>query len=1011
MAEIDPERVTASMASDETVLDGPRRAAPATTLVSGDAIGRFVVLEVLGSGGMGVVYSAYDAQLDRRVAIKLLHPVPADDPASARSRLLREAQAMAKINHPNVIKVHEVGSFRDQVFVAMEFSDAGTLHVWLQQPRTQREILDAFVQAGRGLRAAHAAGLVHRDFKPANVLVAKDGSIRVTDFGLVGMLAAPHVRDKPSPEITPLEVSLTRTGAIMGTPAYMAPEQFAGEVATMRSDQFAFCVALYEALYGERPFAGRDTVDLCANVFAGAVVAPPRSARVPSWLRKVLLRGLAVDPAARFAGMGELLGVIARDRSRVRWWLAAGIAACLVAITGLLALHAHEVEPCNAGDARTDGVWNAQRRAAMTAAFATSQRPLAAASLERATGMIDHWIAAWQAGYVDACQATRVRGEQSEHLLDLRMQCLARRLDETRATVALVTAGGPEAIDHALDALHDLPAIAPCGDAAALLADVPPPDDPHTASEVALVHAALDEVRAKHRLGKAADAAPVLVRARAAGYAPALAEALLVTGELAIEASDKTSVATLREALLVATRAGASSVAIDAAAFLVFALATQVPQLEVAEELAELADATADHARPGVEHVMRLANSIGVLATERGQPAVAQARFERALALGEAELGADHPAVLETLNHLGNLAISQARYADAERWLERLLSARERIFGKDHPDVADALTSLGNLARRQGKLDAAQRMHERALAIRLAAFGPDRAEVAESLVNLATVAGDRGDLATSEQADERALALYEKLFGPRSLQTAIPLLNLGSIATQRADYPASRARIEQAIAIMEAVSGRDHPSLATPLLDLGIVAVEQHHLDEALALYQRGYAITEAAYGPKHRDLASFDMEASIALRRQHKLDQAQMRLTHALALAPGDPMILTNLGNLQLERSDFSAALATFTAVEPPRAQSLSGMAMALMHLARPKEAVPLLERALTLATGPDVLAVIHLDLADALATDPHALARAVTEARAALAEYTKAGDADSVAEVRQWLRAHAAS
>src|SRR5262245_44538442 len=239
----------------------------------GIALEHYILIGKLGAGGMGVVYAAYDPKLDRKVAIKLLRPDRVD-PDQGRARMMREAQAMARLAHPNVIGVHHVGIWKDQVFVVMEFVDGGTLRQWLaEKPRTATELLGVFLQAGRGLAAAHAAGLLHRDFKPDNVLLGKDGRARVIDFGIARALQADRVAgpsvagvlvseeattassgfpSSSSPK-TPLEIPLTRPGTILGTPAYMAPEQRRGLEASARSDQYSFCVALYESLYGERP--------------------------------------------------------------------------------------------------------------------------------------------------------------------------------------------------------------------------------------------------------------------------------------------------------------------------------------------------------------------------------------------------------------------------------------------------------------------------------------------------------------------------------------------------------------------------------------------------------------------------------------------------------------------------------------------------------------------------------------------------------------------------------------
>ena len=286
----------------------------------GSKIGGFVVTGELGAGGMGVVYAAHDPELDRRVALKVLRAAAATD--EERMRMLREGQAMARVTHPNVITVYEVGVEGSLVFLAQELLDAGTLGEWLdKKPRSQADIIDKFVAAGRGLAAAHKAGLVHRDFKPDNVLLGKDGRVRVSDFGLARALG-PGEDDLPAKTRAnmaraQLELSrspmspLTRTGAVLGTPMFMAPEQHNGERADERSDQFAFSVALYRALYGDWPYAGKTAVALADAVIDGRMEKPPRGAKVPAWLRKIVVRGLATNPDAS-------LSVDGRDARRAR---------------------------------------------------------------------------------------------------------------------------------------------------------------------------------------------------------------------------------------------------------------------------------------------------------------------------------------------------------------------------------------------------------------------------------------------------------------------------------------------------------------------------------------------------------------------------------------------------------------------------------------------------------------------------------------------------------------------
>lgn len=348
------------------------------------AIGRFVVLRRLGAGGMGVVYAAFDETLDRKLAVKLLRTdASARDTASSssegRARLVREAQALARLSHPNVIHVYEVGTHEQQVYVAMEFVDGLTLKRWQNEPdRTPREILEVYAAAAHGLAAAHRAGIVHRDFKPDNVLVgAQDERPRVLDFGLAresgrsvealaAELEATEGEVPPSQQQTTssarfsaskslelgLKGELTQTGAVLGTPAYMAPEQFRGEPSDARTDQFAYCVSLYEALYGERPFRGSTLTALMHSVCEGLVEPEPQYTQVSPQLRRVLLKGLSVSPAERYESMDELLDALRVETPKPWRWIAlAAVAVTLLAVSGWLFVRS-QAEPYDDLDSR-----------------------------------------------------------------------------------------------------------------------------------------------------------------------------------------------------------------------------------------------------------------------------------------------------------------------------------------------------------------------------------------------------------------------------------------------------------------------------------------------------------------------------------------------------------------------------------------------------------------------------------------------------------------------------------
>jgi serine/threonine protein kinase len=322
--------------------ESPSQVAKRPVLSIGDRVGRYLVLATLGAGGMGVVFTAYDPQLDRKVALKLLRANLGVNAKEARTRLKREAQAIAQLNHPNVVGVYDVGTTDGgDVYIAMEFVEGDTLTSWLKKwPRTWREILDVFHQAGRGLMAAHSVGLLHRDFKPDNVLVGGDGRVRVTDFGLArsvflddstrGSLSTAVAQAKAHPDGSPLHVDLTATGTILGTPRYMPPEQLTGPTIDSRADQFSFCVALYEALYNTHPLKGSTSMAMLES--GEKAISPPESKGVPSQISRAVMRGLEQERQRRFPTMSALMQELTPppQRSPMKFIAVAAVGALLV---------------------------------------------------------------------------------------------------------------------------------------------------------------------------------------------------------------------------------------------------------------------------------------------------------------------------------------------------------------------------------------------------------------------------------------------------------------------------------------------------------------------------------------------------------------------------------------------------------------------------------------------------------------------------------------------------------
>ncbi|MBC8073665.1 MAG: serine/threonine protein kinase, partial [Deltaproteobacteria bacterium] len=472
-------------------------------LPRGTVLSRYVILQRIGAGGMGVVYAAYDPQLDRRVALKLLSSARSVD-TRGRSRMLREAQSMARLTHPNVVAVHDIGVVEGRTFIAMEYVEGCTIKAWLRAaPRTWRAVLRVYVAAGRGLVAAHAVGLVHRDFKPDNVMIADDADalasrVLVTDFGLArehesldGMLR--------SGEIDIAEGS--RTGTFAGTPAYMAPEQFAGAGGDPRSDQFSFCVALYEGLFGERPFAGDNYAALADSVMSGRTAPPSRTSGVPWRIRNAVLRGLRADPAQRHASMAELLAVLEHDPYRVH--KIAGVAIGLAVMFGGATLSPLLFDPerrrCEHGAAAIDEVWNDARSETIAAAFAATDVPLADQRWGLAAPELAAHVDAWRAMYVDACLATHARGEQSGERLDARMRCLQDDRARMDALLGELEAPDAELIDRVSRAVAGLPDVEDCRDPDLRAFVAVDPDDEE---RVARARLALATAKARNDAGR-----------------------------------------------------------------------------------------------------------------------------------------------------------------------------------------------------------------------------------------------------------------------------------------------------------------------------------------------------------------------------------------------------------------------------------------------------------------------------------------------------------------------------
>lgn len=913
----------------------------AITLRAGTAVGRYMLVGKIGAGGMGVVHAAYDPDLDRGIALKFLLRAADGNDRGREERLHREARAMAKLSHPNVVTVYDVGTYRDRLFIAMELVDGTTMREWLGAgDRAWREVVRLFVDAGNGLAAAHDAGIVHRDFKPENVLITTDGVARVTDFGLASQAASP---DKPGPRsgdderdgaVDPTlrrsSGSATVPGTVLGTPSYMAPEQHRGDAADPRSDQYALCVAMYEGLYGARPFSAPSMADLAAAKEAGEVPAS-EDGRVPARLHRALVRGLSPRPEDRFPSVRALLDEVAATVAPPRrLWIPIAAAAALI-IAGFWLARAtggsgtSPPDVCAAGASRAAEVWNDSVRDSLAGSFARTSRPYAAETAGLVADHLASFAGAWATSHRAICEATAVRGEQSEALLDVRMACMKDRLAELGALIALYRDADDELVDRAVSAALSLRPTESCevlegSDAVA------PPGDAAARDEIARLEDELATARALVHAGKWKQARDALVALRdsalATGYAPLVApvavelagvHSRLDDGEAADEAA--------REAIEWAALAHDDATHSRALTLLVYVLGRRAGKPDEALSLLGLAEAAATRAGDPLLRADYLANAAAVtslvgdyeasrIAREEslaiqiehrdaddprlgiahqslcegwrlvGRHAQAEAECREAVAILGRALGDGHPLRAAVRVSLASTLIEQGKLDKAHSELLEVLERLEAVYDDTHPHIRIALNNLGALMERMQRPAEGEVYERRVLELRKKSLPPGDPRIGTSYNGLGNTLTNLGKYSEAREMLEAARLIYEKT--PKHIEYGITFVNLGTWHRAQDQHAEAEPLFRKALAIMEGAVGADHPRVFLPLYYLGQTLGATGRAREAIPLFERALGLEQIPPW-QHAD-ASWSL-AEALIETGGDRDRANRLVADALAI------------------------------------------------------------------------------------------------------------------------------
>jgi len=894
-------------------------------------VGRFRILRSLGRGGMGVVYAAHDPQLDREVALKLLHQDRRRESSASSQDLLAEARALARLTHPHVVTIYETGLHEGALFLAMEFFDGDTLASWGHDHpvRTRRQALHTvalYRRAGEGLAAAHAAGLVHRDFKPANVLLGSDGRLAVADFGLArGPSATIEELGDWDQETTGDRMA---TATLAGTPAYMAPEQLDGEV-DERSDQFSFCVSLWEALYRVRPFVGTSPLALRSRMLDGEAPSVPSDSPVPRRIHRALLRGLALDPTARWPSMRALLDELSHDSTARRRQLLLGATA-----VGALALAAWqpwraEGAPCDSKDDPLEVAWGEGPRAEVTEALTRINAERGRQTVDRVQRRLDTYATQWRELQQQRCEASLVRRERSQEAYDLTMACLLLRRDELTTLTTALANPDEDTLRNAVAASAALTPIDTCGDVTTLRQD-DPSADPARRAALAAFDRSLIAVRVQLDTGKHAEALDtaqsVVATARTLEDDDRLGRAL---ERLAVAYYNNSrfedAQPAIEEAIGAAARAGNAGLEVRLWPMLIRVVGAELEQAERGRAWALPAQAALARSGQRPTDTADLHHALGAVAFEAREFDVAEREHLAALAIRREHLADDKLGLASSLNRLAGVYHGRRDLEAAESVMLEVVQTFVEALGPDHPRVGTVLYNLGGIYAMQGRYDEAIQRYERAIEIYASVYGPRSARYAGALANMAAVLGRAGRNDDAIVNGEQALEVFKEVLGEDNPKLAAVYNNLGAAYDAADRLEDSLQAHVKAIALVE--HGGPSPELAINLSNLGLMQAALDRPEEAAKSYERSIEIYEQALDEEHPDLwRPLAMYARLH-RKAGRFEQALPLAERAVAVLEGH-----NIQPIEVADAHFELArILREAGREPERAKQLATKALGL--------------------------------------------------------------------------------